>query len=63
VAFDKTHDAQASQEWCPAVLDTNGDGTITDEESPVMPRNAAMAGTLRLIVLGSDEKYSLARCS
>ncbi|PYQ68705.1 MAG: hypothetical protein DMG01_30380, partial [Acidobacteria bacterium] len=26
VVFDKTHDARASQGWCPAVLDTNGDG-------------------------------------
>jgi hypothetical protein len=28
--FDKTHDAAASQGWCPAVLDTNGDGKITE---------------------------------
>jgi hypothetical protein len=27
--FDKTHDAQAAQGWCPAVLDTNGDGKIS----------------------------------
>lgn len=25
-AWDKTHDSEASQGWCPAVLDTNGDG-------------------------------------
>src|SRR3989441_7266565 len=30
--FDKTHDAAASQGWCPAVLDTNGDGKITRSE-------------------------------
>jgi hypothetical protein len=28
-AFDKTHDAAASQGWCPGVVDTNGDGTIS----------------------------------
>jgi len=27
--WDKTHDAEASQGWCPGVLDTNGDGKIT----------------------------------
>jgi hypothetical protein len=35
--FDKTHDAQASQGWCPAVLDTNGDGTITEWTEPNQP--------------------------
>ena len=28
-AFDKTHDAGASQGWCPGVVDTNGDGKIS----------------------------------
>jgi hypothetical protein len=37
VMFDKTHDAQASQGWCPAVLDTNGDGTITEWTEPNQP--------------------------
>jgi hypothetical protein len=27
--FDQTKDEQASQGWCPAVIDTNGDGKIT----------------------------------
>jgi hypothetical protein len=27
--FDLTHDEQASQGWCPQVVDTNGDGHIT----------------------------------
>src|SRR5678816_2491136 len=27
--WDETHDAAASQGWCPAVLDTNNDGKIT----------------------------------
>ena len=27
--WDETQDAEASQGWCPAVLDTNGDGKIT----------------------------------
>jgi hypothetical protein len=27
--FDQTHDEQASQGWCPQVIDTNGDGKIT----------------------------------
>jgi len=29
VTFDKTHDAAASQAWCPGVVDTNGDGKIS----------------------------------
>jgi hypothetical protein len=36
-AFDKTHDAAASQGWCPAVLDTNGDGRITEWTEPNQP--------------------------
>ena len=35
--FDKTHDAAASQGWCPAVLDTNGDGKITEWTEPNEP--------------------------
>lgn len=27
--FDRTHDEQASQGWCPQVVDSNGDGKIT----------------------------------
>jgi hypothetical protein len=27
--WDKTHDAEASQGWCPGIMDTNGDGKIT----------------------------------
>ena len=37
MAFDKTHDAAASQGWCPAVLDTNGDGKITEWTEPNQP--------------------------
>ena len=37
VAFDRTHDAGASQGWCPAVLDTNGDGKITEWTEPNQP--------------------------
>jgi hypothetical protein len=36
-AFDKTHDAGTSQGWCPAVIDTNGDGTITEWTEPNQP--------------------------
>jgi hypothetical protein len=40
--FDKTHDPAASQGWCPAVLDTNGDGKITEgwtePNEPVDPK-------------------------
>jgi hypothetical protein len=35
--FEKTHDAAASQGWCPAVLDTNGDGKITEWTEPNQP--------------------------
>jgi hypothetical protein len=40
--WDETHDAQAAQAWCPAVLDTNGDGKITkgwtEPDQPVDPK-------------------------
>jgi hypothetical protein len=35
--FDETRDEQASQGWCPAVLDTNGDGRITQWTEPNQP--------------------------
>ena len=37
VTFDKTHNAAASQGWCPAVIDTNGDGKITEWTEPNQP--------------------------
>ena len=40
--FDKTHDAAASQAWCPGVVDTNGDGKIstgwTEPKEPIDPK-------------------------
>lgn len=36
-AWDKTKDSEASQGWCPAVLDTNGDGKITEWTEPDQP--------------------------
>src|SRR5262245_32561852 len=42
VAFDKSHDAGASQGWCPGVVDTNADGKIstgwTEPDQPVDPK-------------------------
>ena len=35
--YDKTQNAEASQGWCPAVLDTNGDGRITEWVEPDEP--------------------------
>lgn len=39
--WDKTHDAEKSQGWCPAVIDSNGDGKITsgwtEPDQPVDP--------------------------
>lgn len=39
--WDETHDPQKAQGWCPAVLDTNGDGRITrgwtEPDQPVDP--------------------------
>ena len=32
--WDETHDAEASQGWCPTILDTNGDGLITEWTEP-----------------------------
>ena len=47
--FDETGDERASQGWCPTVLDTNGDGTITkpwnEPGDPVDPdRDTRIAG-------------------
>ena len=40
--YDATKDEQASQGWCPAVLDTNGDGKITKPwNEPATGRGAA----------------------
>jgi hypothetical protein len=36
-AFDRTKDSKQSQGWCPAVLDTNGDGKITEWTEPKDP--------------------------
>ena len=35
--FDRTHDVKSSQGWCPAVLDTNADGKITEWTEPDQP--------------------------
>ena len=39
--WDKTHDSEASQGWCPGVIDTNGDGKIstgwTEPNEPIDP--------------------------
>jgi hypothetical protein len=35
--WDKTHDAEKSQGWCPGVVDTNGDGKITEWTEPDQP--------------------------
>ena len=38
--WDETHDAEAAQGWCPAVIDTNNDGRITEwtePDEPVLP--------------------------
>jgi hypothetical protein len=39
--WDRTHDSEASQGWCPGVVDTNGDGKInagwTEPNEPVDP--------------------------
>jgi hypothetical protein len=35
--WDKTKNAEASQGWCPGVVDTNGDGKITEWTEPDAP--------------------------
>ena len=39
--FDETGDASRSQGWCPAVVDTNGDGRIGEHTQPNLPRDPA----------------------
>jgi hypothetical protein len=36
-AYDKTKNPETSQGWCPAVVDTNGDGRITEWTEPKAP--------------------------
>ena len=40
-AYDKTKNAETSQGWCPAVVDTNRDGRITEWTEPNAPRDPA----------------------
>ena len=35
--YDQTHSDEAAQGWCPGVLDTNGDGKITEWTEPDQP--------------------------
>ena len=39
--YDKTKNAEASQGWCPAVVDTTGDGKITQWTEPEQPPDPA----------------------
>ena len=39
--FDKTKNAEAAQGWCPAVIDTTGDGKITQWTEPEQPPDPA----------------------
>jgi len=39
--WNRTKNAEASQGWCPAVLDTNGDGRITEWTEPNQPIDPA----------------------
>jgi hypothetical protein len=37
--FDQSHDEQTSQGWCPQIIDTNGDGKITQPWNAVNDQN------------------------
>jgi hypothetical protein len=54
-AWDRTHDAEASQGWCPAVIDTTQDGRITPGWTE--PTEAVVAGRDHRINFGC---YSIA---
>lgn len=45
--FDETGDARAAVGWCPSVLDTNGDGTITEWVEPDEPVDPAKDKRIR----------------
>ena len=54
--YDETGDERASQGWCPTVIDTNGDGTIT---KPWNEPDAAMDPTKDMRI-GSLDKFKRA---
>ena len=45
--FDETGNEQAAQGWCPAILDTNGDGKIGDYVEPNEPLDPALDKRMR----------------
>jgi hypothetical protein len=54
--FDQTHDEQASQGWCPQIIDTNGDGRITkpwnaaDNKNPDSKRDTEVRKSLYSVI-------------
>ena len=64
--WDKTHDAEKSQGWCPAVVDTNGDGRIsppwTEPDQPVDPTKDHRV-TFGCYSIGVNEKDGSIWCS
>ncbi len=44
--WDETHDASKATGWCPMVLDTNGDGKITQDRTQWNPPTFTLAGDI-----------------
>jgi hypothetical protein len=63
--FEKTKNAEASQGWCPAVIDTTGDGKITQWTEPEQPPDPAKDRrvTFGCYSVGLDPKNGSAWCA
>ena len=51
-AFDKTGDEKETQGWCPIVLDTNGDGKLSEYTEPYQPQQAGKDTRIRGFAYG-----------
>ena len=55
--YDETGDERAAQGWCPTVIDTNGDGTITKPWNEPTPDGAVEIDPAKDTRVGSLDKF------
>ena len=58
--YDETGDEQAAQGWCPTVIDTNGDGSITKPWNEPTPEGAIEIDPTKDTRVGSLDKFQRA---